>query len=86
MPQPPVQMVNTWRMPERLWAPWRLEYVADARDEKVRLLRGGGGVLPDDQGLVVHRDELVLALLNKFPYTSGHLPARRCATSQSCPS
>ena len=27
-------MVNAWRMPERLWAPWRLEYVADARDEK----------------------------------------------------
>jgi ATP adenylyltransferase len=62
------------RMPERLWAPWRLEYVADARDQEGCVFCAeAAGVLPDEQSLVVHRDELVLALLNKFPYTSGHL-------------
>jgi ATP adenylyltransferase len=52
---------------ERLWAPWRLEYV-------------GGGGDPDrcifcepDERLLVHRGERALVVLNKFPYASGHL-------------
>jgi ATP adenylyltransferase len=61
-------------MPERLWAPWRLEYVADARlQEGCVFCAEAAGEIGDDESLVVHRGELVFALLNKFPYTSGHL-------------
>jgi ATP adenylyltransferase len=57
---------------ERLWAPWRLEYIQTA-DE------GGGCFLcaaqtSDDEGaLVVHRGRSGLVVLNRFPYSSGHL-------------
>ena len=54
-------------MPEPLWAPWRLEYVA-AADEPGRCVF----CEPEEQ-LVVHRGESAFVLLNRFPYTSGHL-------------
>jgi ATP adenylyltransferase len=61
-------------MPERLWAPWRLEYVAEARaQEGCVFCAEAAGELPEDESLVVHRDPLAFVLLNKFPYTSGHL-------------
>ena len=57
---------------ERLWAPWRLEYVqhADDQDGCVFCAAVAGD---DEAGFVLHRGEHAFALLNKFPYTSGHL-------------
>ena len=57
---------------ERLWAPWRLEYVqnADAQDGCVFCRAWEGD---DEDGLVLHRGERAFALLNRFPYASGHL-------------
>jgi ATP adenylyltransferase len=58
---------------ERLWAPWRLEYVqnADKQDGCVFCVAAASD---DDEGqLVVHRGERAFVLLNKFPYASGHL-------------
>ena len=62
---------------ERLWAGWRTEYVAGAgapasEDDCVfcAILTGG---LPDDEAYVVWRGHRVIALLNAYPYTSGHL-------------
>ncbi len=58
---------------ERLWAPWRLEYVQHA-DEGDECVFCRAAALPEDEPeLVVRRDELAFALLNKFPYSSGHL-------------
>ena len=56
---------------DRLWAPWRLEYVVSADS-------AGGCVFcdalagDDEKRLVVHRGERAFVLLNRFPYTSGH--------------
>jgi len=57
---------------ERLWAPWRLEYVqsADKQDGCVFCRAAEGD---DEEHLVVHRAEHAFVLLNKFPYSSGHL-------------
>jgi len=68
----------------RLWTPHRIAYIE----------QGGGApgdscvfcvapTLSDEEGLIVHRGELVYALLNLFPYNSGHLlvvPYRHIAT------
>ena len=59
-------------MPKQLWAPWRLEYVGSADDQQGCIFCRALD-LPDDEGLVVHRGERVFALLNRFPYASGHL-------------
>jgi ATP adenylyltransferase len=57
---------------EQLWAPWRLEYVGQADEQEgcilCRAIEGD-----DESGLVVHRGREAFALLNKFPYASGHL-------------
>jgi ATP adenylyltransferase len=56
-----------------LWAPWRLEYIAHADEQDGCVFCAeAGGELGDDT-LVVQRGERCLALLNKFPYSSGHL-------------
>jgi ATP adenylyltransferase len=57
---------------ERLWAPWRLEYVqsADEQDECVFCAARDGD---DVERLVVHRGDGAFVLLNKFPYASGHV-------------
>jgi ATP adenylyltransferase len=57
---------------KQLWAPWRLEYIKQADEEDGCLFcRAAEG--PDEEGLVVHRGERAFVLLNKFPYSSGHL-------------
>ncbi len=57
---------------ERLWAPWRLEYVGSADEQEgclfCRAVEGD-----DETGFVLRRGREAFALLNKFPYASGHL-------------
>ena len=59
-------------MTKPLWAPWRLEYIqqADELEGCVFCLAAAGD---DAELLVVHRGVHAFALLNKFPYASGHL-------------
>lgn len=73
---------------DRLWAGWRASYVTAAATG-VQPSQGGGGAagaqegslfrqilaagLPDEESHIVWRGELVFAILNAFPYTSGHL-------------
>jgi ATP adenylyltransferase len=58
---------------KQLWAPWRLAYVQEAgAAEGCVFCREAAGELGDGS-LVVHRGERSLVLLNKFPYSSGHL-------------
>ncbi len=59
-------------MTERLWAPWRLEYIQSA-DEQPGCVFCNAAALDDEAGLILHRGDLAFALLNKFPYSSGHL-------------
>jgi ATP adenylyltransferase len=63
-----------YRAMERLWAPWRLQYVKSASDademECVFCAKQGAD---DHDALVVHRGERCFAMLNLYPYTNGHL-------------
>jgi len=57
-----------------LWAPWRLDYITQASDQVGCVFCAeAAGELPEQESLVVRRGELAFALLNKFPYSSGHL-------------
>jgi ATP adenylyltransferase len=60
---------------DRLWAGWRGEYVAAGVEPGegsifTRILASG---MPDEEAGVVWRGELVFAILNRFPYGTGHL-------------
>jgi ATP adenylyltransferase len=63
---------------DRLWAGWRSEYIATATDatqdgDACVFCRILGSDEPDDVTLVLWRTDLTAAILNAFPYTSGHL-------------
>src|SRR4029078_13196941 len=59
-------------MPKQLWAPWRLEYVSQADElPGCPLCAEAAGEV--EETLVVHRGRTAFALLNKYPYSSGHL-------------
>jgi ATP adenylyltransferase len=65
---------------DHLWAPWRLAYIATAKDkppsagEECFICRGAAGTTAEDRtNLVVHRSELSVVMLNRFPYNNGHL-------------
>ena len=57
----------------QLWAPWRLEYIQSVDEEPGCFLCNAAQSDDDVRHLVVHRGELAFVLLNKFPYSSGHL-------------
>ncbi len=59
-------------MAKQLWAPWRLEYIKRA-DEEEGCFFCHAAEGPDEEGLVVHRGQRAFVVLNKFPYSSGHL-------------
>lgn len=69
---------------KQLWAPWRLEYVASDNDETDET--GCIFCIPesseeDGERLVLHRGRTAFVLMNRFPYTNGHLmvsPYRHC--------
>jgi len=69
---------------QRLWTPYRMTYLAEAplnRDNDTSTTPFTDiPRLPDEDGLVVARGELVYAVLNLYPYNPGHLmvvPYRR---------
>ncbi len=65
--------------PERkmdyLWTPWRYQYITNATaNEKLDCIFCDAARRQDDATtLVVHRGVSSFAILNRFPYTSGHL-------------
>jgi ATP adenylyltransferase len=74
---------------ERIWAPWRLEYVKDAsKDNESECIFCAGveeGPEHDAENLIVERGERCFVILNKYPYTNGHLmvaPYEHVATLQ----
>jgi ATP adenylyltransferase len=61
----------------RIWAPWRLKYVKGASDDSggecIFCEFSSQGPEHDAENLIVHRGERCFVILNKFPYTNGHL-------------
>jgi len=56
---------------ERLWAPWRMSYIGSPQaDGCVFCAKPGQS---DEEALIVHRGERCYAVLNLYPYGSGHL-------------
>ncbi|HEX3291173.1 MAG TPA: HIT domain-containing protein [Gaiella sp.] len=60
-------------MTRPIWAPWRLAYIGNAGSQETCVFCAeAAGELGDDS-LLVARGDHAFVLLNKFPYSSGHL-------------
>jgi ATP adenylyltransferase len=59
-------------MPEVLFAPWRYEYLVTEKSTGCIFCEAAAS--RDEEGsLVVYRGRKVFVLLNRYPYTNGHL-------------
>jgi ATP adenylyltransferase len=56
---------------ERLWAPWRLEYVQAGNGGACIFCLGDTD--DDESRLVLHRGDHCFIIMNRFPYSNGHL-------------
>jgi ATP adenylyltransferase len=68
---PPAGGLNSFM--DYLWSPWRYQYVTAARPQSSCIFCEYAGSKDDEHNLVVHRGRYNFILLNRFPYTSGHL-------------
>src|SRR5262245_152675 len=61
---------------DRLWAPWRLSYVAAAKppgEHDPCFICRALAEKNDRENLLAWRGERCVVLLNRFPYNNGHL-------------
>ena len=61
-------------MKERIWAPWRGEYIIEANKPKTKcFLCDLVELKPAVDNLVVYNTASSFVVLNKFPYNNGHI-------------
>lgn len=58
---------------ENLWSPWRMKYVTDTDNPDGCVFCTAPAQSNDNATLIVHRGKDCFAILNRYPYTSGHL-------------
>jgi ATP adenylyltransferase len=61
-------------MMKTYWTPWRIEHVRGLTPAVAGcLFEPPGGSAYDENHLLLYRDDVVLVLLNRYPYANGHL-------------
>ncbi|MFN7997541.1 MAG: HIT domain-containing protein [Bryobacteraceae bacterium] len=58
---------------EHLWSPWRYQYVSTAEQATECIFCCLPAADHDRENLIVFRGRLNFVILNRYPYTSGHL-------------
>jgi ATP adenylyltransferase len=56
-----------------VWAPWRMEYVGSDQAREGCIFCPGDDRTQDEKKLILYRGEWSIVLMNRFPYTNGHL-------------
>ena len=58
---------------ETLWSPWRREYIKSSANSGCIFCIANQDPSEDESRLVVYRGDENFVMLNRYPYTSGHL-------------
>lgn len=56
-----------------LWTPWRSTYMKAKKDKSRCVFCDAAAGSDDLESLIVYRGEFSFVILNRYPYTSGHL-------------
>jgi ATP adenylyltransferase len=55
---------------KRIWAPWRMSYIKGPKQDECVFCFDPS---QDEQRHVLRREDLAFVMMNKYPYTNGHL-------------
>lgn len=58
---------------EHLWSPWRMEYIMQHESDKSCIFCDALAQDDNDINLIVARGERCFSMMNRYPYTSGHI-------------
>jgi ATP adenylyltransferase len=59
---------------DRLWAPWRMEYILSTQDDDQGcIFCEKPQETTDKENLIVYRSEYSFVIMNKYPYNNGHV-------------
>ena len=58
---------------DHLWCPWRMEYIQSEKNNDVCVFCGEMSRPDGPENLIVYRGPRAFVILNRYPYTSGHL-------------
>jgi len=56
-----------------LWTPWRMKYIQERHDYEGCIFCLAVEENEDEKNLIFYRGEHVFLILNRYPYTSGHV-------------
>ena len=56
---------------ERIWAPWRMSYISNNKHDQSCFFCPSE--IPDRERLILTRSSFSLMMLNRYPYTGGHM-------------
>jgi len=56
-----------------LWAPWRMDYITGQTHEEGCLFCKRLSVEDSVENLILHRGTAAFVILNRYPYTNGHM-------------
>ncbi len=58
---------------DTLWSPWRMRYISDSEKPDECIFCAYPKMQDGIENLIVHREKTAFVILNRYPYTSGHL-------------
>jgi len=56
-----------------LWTPWRSTYMTAKKDKSRCIFCAAAEGSADEESLLMYRGEFCFVILNRYPYTTGHL-------------
>jgi ATP adenylyltransferase len=56
-----------------LWTPWRYRYIAEVKNQTGCVFCNAAAADSDEEWLIVQRGVKNFVILNRYPYTSGHV-------------
>jgi ATP adenylyltransferase len=58
---------------EFIWSPWRMKYIQDNKQDENCIFCLALGKADNSENLIIARGQRVFTILNRYPYTSGHI-------------
>lgn len=58
---------------KRIFTPWRMNYLTTPRTDDGCIFCTAASLAPSEESLVLWKGEHILVMLNRYPYSNGHL-------------